>query len=230
MATNYGMTDFRARLQPKTRAAAVDIMGPVSETNILYPLHMTDGVIFPYKPVVTTGQQVEYDATSFIHSNYGYNNYIRSTPKEIGITAAFTAQTDSEALYLLSVLHFFKSVTKMYFGVQTYAKAGTPPPVLIFNYLGQYQFNNVPVIIKDVSYTLPNDVDYVPVDTTGFQGGSVPMRSVRLAATNRDGFTWVPAKMEISVTLDTQYRPITTRDQFNLDSFRTGKMVNKGYI
>lgn len=223
------MVDFRARLQPKPGGIA-DVLGPNAPDNILFPLHQTNGVIFPYKPTVSTGQSVEYDPTSFIHSNYGYNAYVRSSPKEIGISATFTAQTDSEALYLLSVLHFFKSVTKMYFGVQTYAKAGTPPPVLIFNYLGQYQFNNVPVIIKDVTYTLPNDVDYVPVDTTGFTGGSVPTKSVRVAAANRDGFTWVPAKMDLSITLDTQYRPITTRNEFNLDSFRAGKMVNKGYI
>lgn len=224
------MTDFRARLQPKNMEMAKAVLGPNTPDNLLFPLHQTNGVIFPYKPTISTGATVEYDNTPFVHSNYGYNAFVRSEPKDIGISAVFTAQSDPEALYLLSVLHFFRSVTKMYFGVQTYTRSGTPPPVLIFNYLGQYQFNNVPVIINEVAYTLPDDVDYVPVDTSGFSGGSVPSRSVRLAAANRDGYTWVPTKLSLSITLKTQYRPITTRDQFNLDSFRAGKMVNKGYI
>jgi len=221
--------DFRARLQPKSSAAALDILGPRDNSNILYPLYSTNGVLFPYTPSVTTGSVVDYDPTSFIHSNYGYNAYVRSYPKPIGITAEFTAQSNDEALYLLAVLHFFRSVTKSYFGIKPYNKAGTPPPVLIFNYLGQYQFNNVPVLIKNFDYTYDASIDYVPVYTgspTAYSGNI----GVSLSTANSDGFSYVPTHLTVSLELDTQYIPIDLRNNFNLDDFRSGKLYNKGYI
>lgn len=152
--------DFRARLQPRSlNSGSNDVLGPKDATNILSPLWATRGVLFPYTPSVATGSMVEYDQTAFIHTNYGYNAYVRSYPKPITMTAEFTAQTTSEALYLLAVIHFFRSVTKSYFGINPYNKAGTPPPVLIFNYLGEYQFNNVPVLIKGFDFTFENGVD-----------------------------------------------------------------------
>ncbi|HEY6435360.1 MAG TPA: hypothetical protein VIY47_02130, partial [Ignavibacteriaceae bacterium] len=142
------MQDQRARLQPKSMRNADSILGLHSTDNILYPLFSTNGVLFPYTPSISTGSVAEYENTPYVHSNYTYNSYVRSYPKPISITAEFTAQSNDEALYLLSVIHFFRSVTKSYFGVTPYNKAGTPPPVLIFNYMGEFQFNNVPVVVK----------------------------------------------------------------------------------
>lgn len=221
--------DFRARLQPKDINQAQYVLGPNEKSNILYPLYSTGGVLFPYTPSVTTGNIAEYDQTTFIHSNYSYNAYIRSTPKPISINAEFTAQTNDEALYLLAVLHFFRSVTKMYFGVTPYNRAGTPPPILKFNYLGEYQFNNVPVIVKNFDYTLESNVDYVPVDTADVLFGSANM-GIQLPINSSGGFTYVPTHMSVSLELDTQYIPIKLRNEFNLDEFRSGKLVGKGYI
>lgn len=218
--------DFRARLQPKTSAAAT-ILGDNSPSNILYPLWGTRGVLFPYTPSVSTGSVVEYDPSTFIHSNYGYNAYVRSYPKPISISAEFTAQTTSEAMYLLAVLHFFRAVTKSYFGVNPYNKAGTPPPVLLFNYMGDYQFNKVPVVVKDFSYTYDARIDYVSVNTSGFSGDP---KGVNLPAGSSGGMTQVPTHLSVTVELDTQYTPIDLRNNFNLDEFRSGKLINKGYI
>jgi len=212
--------DFRARLQPKGNAP--EVLGPNDPTNVLFPLWSTTGVLFPYTPSVATGNVVEYDPTVFIHTNYGYNAYVRSYPKPISLTAEFTAQTTEEALYLLAVIHFFRSITKSYFGVNPYNKAGTPPPVLKFNYLGQYQFNNVPVIIKNFDYTYEANIDYVAVNTSNGQ--------VNTANTATGGFTYVPTHITVSLEMDTQYVPTDLRDNFNLDLFRQGKLMNKGYI
>src|ERR1700679_2530254 len=106
--------DFRARLQPRTfdiQAPTNDVLGDNNPGNILFPLWQTRGVLFPYTPSLATGNTVEYDPTGFIHSNYGYNAYVRSYPKPISLQAEFTAQTNDEALYLLAVLWFFRSVT-----------------------------------------------------------------------------------------------------------------------
>lgn len=222
--------DQRARLQPKAgRAESLSILGPKGPGNILYPLYQTGGVLFPYTPSISTGAVTEYDNTPFIHSNYNYNAYVRSYPKPISITAEFTAQTNDEALYLLAVIHFFRSVTKSYFGVSPYNKAGTPPPTLLFNYLGEYQFNNVPVVVKYFDYSYEANIDYVAVNTTQNQIYSANM-GVSLPAANSGGFTWVPTHMTCSLELETQYVPIQLRNQFNLDDFRSGKLVNNGYI
>ena len=222
--------DFRARLQPKALKAGDtinDVLGPNEPSNILYPLWKTKGVLFPYTPEVTAGTTVEYDQLTFTHTNYSYNAYTRSYPKTIEVKADFTAQTNQEALYLLAVLWFFKSVTKSYFGINPYNKAGTPPPTLVFNYLGEYQFNNVPVLVKDVSYTFPADIDYVDVSTSGYASG---IKSVNLPAGSQQGFSYVPTKMSIGLSLETQYIPLKLRNEFNLDLFRQGKLLNKGYI
>jgi len=222
--------DQRARLQPKAgRNESLSILGPKDKSNILFPLYQTGGVLFPYTPAISTGAVTEYDNTPFIHSNYNYNAYVRSYPKPISITAEFTAQSNDEALYLLAVIHFFRSVTKSYFGVTPYNKAGTPPPTLLFNYLGEYQFNNVPVVVKYFDYSYEANIDYVAVDTVQNQIYSANM-GVSLPAANSGGYTWVPTHMTCSLELETQYVPIQLRNQFNLDDFRSGKLVNNGYI
>lgn len=233
--------DYRARLGLKKGSKKLirekkngdedsDILGPRNSSNILFPLWETNGVLFPYTPSLATGNVVDYDPTSFIHSNYGYNAYVRSYPKPISLEAEFTAQTNEEALYLLAVIHFFRSVTKMYFGVNPYEKAGTPPPTLFFNYLGEHQFNNVPVVVKNFEYTYPADIDYVPVSTSKFSSNPAMPKSVDQASESSNGWTYVPTHIKTSLEMDTQYIPIKLRNEFNLDSFRQGKLMNKGYI
>ena len=223
------INDQRARLQPKTINRAGDILGERNDGNILYPLYSTNGVLFPYTPSISTGYTAEYDLTPFVHTNYNYNAYVRSYPKDISITADFTAQTNDEALYLLAVMHFFRSVTKSYFGVNPYNKAGTPPPVLLFSYLGEYQFNRVPVIVKSFDYTLPADIDYVPVNTSDSSLYSTGF-GVSMPRSNGNGYTYVPTLLTVSVVLDTQYVPIQLRNEFNLDKFRNGKLMDKGFL
>lgn len=221
--------DFRARLQPKNIDQALTILGPREPSNILFPLYSTRGVLFPYTPSITSGTVAEYNGSSFIHTDYGYNSYIRSYPKPITMSAAFTAQSNDEALYLLAVLHFFRAVTKSYFGINPYDRAGTPPPTLMFNYLGEHQFNNVPVLVKSFDYVYEANIDYVPVNTVNNQLYSANI-GVSLPRSSTDGFTYVPTHLTIALELDTQYIPIKVRNEFNLDEFRAGRLVGKGYI
>lgn len=221
--------DYRARLQPKSAAGGEQLLGPREDTNLLYPLWSTNGILFPYTPTVSWGYTASYDQTVFTHSNYGYNAYQKSMPKQISLSGDFTAQTNDEALYTLAVIHFLKSITKMYFGVQTYSMSGTPPPTLLFSYLGEYQFNRVPVIITDVSLNYDSSVDMVAVQTENPTVYS-PNIGVNLHRESSSGFTFVPSKLNVSITMDTQYIPIRVRNEFNLDAFRQGKLMNSGYI
>lgn len=210
-------TDRRAILKPKSALAYDELFGASSDptVNILAPLRKTGGLIFPYTPNVTMAASVEYEDYHFTHSNYKYYNYAKSAPEPITIDAVFTAQTDNEARYTLAAMHFLRSVTKSHFGQSNLVKAGTPPPILFFNYLGTYMYKNVPVVVSNFTFLLDNKVDYVPVKYT-----------------NVSEITYVPAQVSMTLTLMPQYNPNTVRKSFDLDKFKTGELLknNTGFI
>ena len=126
---------------------------------ILQPLKSTNGVIFPYTPKIDLTYRANYSPYELTHSNYKGYFYQNSNVSEINIVGNFTAQTTNDANYLLAVIHFFRSATKMFYGQD--AQRGVPPPLVFMSGLGQYQFNNHPCVITSFQYTLPEDVDYI---------------------------------------------------------------------
>jgi hypothetical protein len=130
-----------------------------STNAVLKPLAGSNGVVFPYMPTIQTSYNADYSDTALTHSNYKGYFYNSSYVGDINITGIFTAQDTREANYLLAVIHFFRSVTKMFYGQD--AQRGSPPPLVYLTGLGNYQFNNHPCVIKTFNYSLPNDVDYV---------------------------------------------------------------------
>lgn len=121
------------------------------------------GLIFPYTPTVSIGHQVNYDRTDVTHSNVSISHYKNTPPPTYSIDAVFTADTRENALHMLSAIWFLRAVTKCNFGEQANEDgniAGMPPPVLYLNGYNQIM-DNIPVIVKSFSYSLPNDKDYV---------------------------------------------------------------------
>lgn len=143
---------------------------------ILKPLFGTNGVIFPYTPTIETSYHAKYNAYDLVHSNYRGYFYQNSYVDTVNIKGTFTAQDTQEAQYLLAVIHFFRSVTKMFYGA-TDQYAGTPPPLVFLNGLGQFQFNNHPCLVTNFSYSLPNDVDYIRAD--GFNNYNINLENRR---------------------------------------------------
>ena len=102
----------RARLGPAFGPAMNEVLGdPKDCDNILQPLRVTNGIIFPYTPNVMTGGMANYGNFHFTHSNYPYYQYQNSMPEPIQITGDFTAQTNEEARYLLAVFKFLRAST-----------------------------------------------------------------------------------------------------------------------
>jgi hypothetical protein len=128
---------------------------------ILEPLSETGGVIFPYTPNINITYAATYDATEPTHSNYKIQQYKNSAVDAINITCDFTAQDTHEAEYMLAAIHFFRTVTKMFYGQDTTIKPGTPPPLCFLHGLGAFQFDNHPLVITNFNYILPTDVDYI---------------------------------------------------------------------
>jgi hypothetical protein len=140
-------------------------------SHILNPLQTTQGVIFPYVPQVAVSYNANYEPTDLAHTNYRIYQYKNSNVGDINITGDFTAQDTHEANYLLAVIHFFKSVTKMFYGRDEDPIRGTPPPLCYLSGFGRYQFNYHPVAITSFSYSLPNDVDYIKAGVISNTGG-----------------------------------------------------------
>lgn len=133
---------------------------------ILSPLKATNGVIFPYTPSIQVNYNAHYDGADPVHSNYKIYQYKNSSVENISIACDFTAQDTYEANYLLAVIHFFRTVTKMFYGKDQNPKAGTPPPLCFLTGLGAFQFDQHPLAITGFNYSLPTEVDYIRAGTT----------------------------------------------------------------
>ena len=128
---------------------------------ILAPLASTNGVVFPYTPAITLSYQNNYQPMGVTHSINTAQAYQNSDVASISITGEFTAQTPEEANYVLAVIHFFKSASKMYFGSADDANnVGAPPPILFLNGFGQNYFPNVTVLAGIKEPESPHAVIY----------------------------------------------------------------------
>ena len=163
--------DWRVRLSLSPGAQAAKYLYWANPPGILAPLQATDGVIFPYTPAISVAYAAQYDPTSLTHSNYKFYTYQGSSVDTITIGCEFTAQDTAEANYVLAVIHFFRSVTKMFYGLDQNPKNGTPPPLCYLSGLGAFQFDAHPLAITNFTYQLPTDVDYIRAGSTPTPAG-----------------------------------------------------------
>jgi hypothetical protein len=166
--------DWRVRLRLAPNA---EYLYKADQPGILQPLAVTDGVIFPYTPQITTAYKATYNSYNLTHSNYRGFFYQGSQVDDIQLTATFTAQDTAEANYLLAVIHFFRSVTKMFYGQD--ATSGAPPPLVFLQGLGEYQFNLAPCVVASFNYVLPADVDYIRAGSPNINGTNLLQRRDR---------------------------------------------------
>jgi hypothetical protein len=236
------------------------------EPGILNPLKGT-GIIFPYTPTIATSYKANYSSYDLTHSNYKGYYYQSSSVEPVTLSCPFTAQSTSEAEYLLAVIHFFKSVTKMFYGQD--AERGTPPPLVYLTGLGEFQFNEHPCVVQSFTYDLPVDVDYIRArsqnvnnsnmlnkrqstnptgpGTTWGNGivgqalttlGRLNAAKLPKAAMNKppapasfgqNSPTYVPTKMNISISL----LPVQSRkqqsQQFSLKQYANGDLLKGGF-
>lgn len=260
-------SDWRVRLQLAPGANYLYKAGKDGgEAGILKPLYDTDGVIFPYTPSIETSYNANYEMYDLTHSNFRGYFYKNSRVNDINIRATFTAQDTQEAAYLLAVIHFFRSVTKMFYGAKD-AYRGAPPPLTYLSGLGAYQFNNHPCVVSQFNYSLPPDVDYIRANAPNNYGQNMFTQRARTGAiaptlgsasltrllgtltkppvgatatpptpgminqnvNNTSQATYVPTKIELSITL----LPINTRSQvstqFNMKEFASGALIKGGF-
>jgi hypothetical protein len=209
--------DWRARLRPKN--GGIDrFYGRLDSADdnadyLLKPLEESNGIVWQYTPTIFMSGSAEYNEALMQGMNYPINTFISSRPPDIPITADFSANDIYEARYLLAVMTFLKICTKAASGDDAVARgrAGTPPPVLLFEYLGDHGFNKVPVVVTNWSMQLPDNVDYVPVVV----GGTT---------------TYVPTLTNIMINLKPQYTPHKLRRKFSVEAVTNGIAYKDGFI
>ena len=166
--------DWRVKLR---LAPGAQYLYRAAQPGILQPLAVTDGVVFPYTPSIQTAYKANYSSYDLTHSNYRGYFYQGSAVEDIQITGKFTAQDSNEANYLLAVIHFFRSITKMFYGLDS--QRGAPPPLVFLQGLGEYQFNLAPCVVAQFNYTLPDSVDYIRAGSPNINGTNLLQRRNR---------------------------------------------------
>lgn len=198
------LAENRAKLLLKRKAPKeLYFSGPAK------PLEVHGGIMFPIQPDITYSQSVGYNAYDLTHTNYTYQAYRNTPSPDIQLTCQFASVTDEEARYTFAVLHFLRSITKMFFGMnQTNPAPGTPPPVLEFSAFGQNQFNMIPVVVSQFSTTYDSNVD------------------LKLF----DGSTQIPTMMNIFMQLTVMQNPDRQKMKFTTNNFISGQAYKQGFI
>jgi len=249
--------DWRVKLRLAEGADYLYRDPGINSNGILWPLAITNGVVFPYTPQISTNYGAVYSSYDLTHSNYRGYFYQGSHVDEVNITATFTAQDTSEANYMLAVIHFFRSVTKMFYGQDS--NRGQPPPLVFLQGLGEFQFNLHPCVVRNFVYNLPNDVDYIRARSPNINGtnllgrrdradtpaGPSWLSNIRLdnAGLRPGGVnpppapptlgtaspTYVPTKLDMTISL----LPMQTRSQvskqFSLKQYANGDLIKGGF-
>ena len=184
---------------------------------LLSPLIETgNNVVFPLVPTIQIQQTANYESIAPVHTNYTYQQYVNSQVQEIAISGEFPVQNEEDGRYWLAATHFFRSVTKMFYGDSS--NKGAPPPLCKLNGYGDFVFNDVPVVITSFTTDLPNQVDYIRVPIFTNVTGRYEQK-----------YQMVPALSLISISV----RPTYSRGKistFSLDKFINGDLANKGFI
>ena len=137
---------------------------------VLQPLKDAGGLIFPYTPTIAMNSGAKYDAIPTTHTNYTFQAFKNSDPGQITITAPMNVEDPTQGLYWIAALHYLRSLTKMFAGLDP--KAGNPPPIVFLNGYGNYVFKNVPVVVTQVQMTLDDKCDYIGVNVVGSAAGA----------------------------------------------------------
>jgi hypothetical protein len=225
-----GNTDWRVRLSLASSSSYLyNVLAAGSGdqgAGILAPLARSNGVIFPYMPQISTAYRATYAQYDLVHSNFRGVYYQSSRVDDIQIRGTFTAQDTTEAAYLLAVIHFFRSVTKMFYGKD--AERGTPPPLVYLSGLGDYQFSKHPCLVNQFSYTLPNDVDYIRATNPNDYGGNLLSRRTP-TQTAPGGINFAGARrLANTLTPSGQPLPFGATPQTPQQNSVTGRVNNTG--
>ena len=226
--TGSGTQDWRVRVSV---APGSKVLYDAPSPGILACLKETNGVIFPYTPNLTVNHIARYSTQTLTHTNYNNYFYEGSEVRDISITADFTAQSASDAKYLLAAIYFFRAATKMFFG-ESESYQGSPPPIVYLDGYGSHYLPHISCVVTGFQHTMPPDVDYIEVNASAGNGGSAgtgangfPINpAIAGPISTSTGATRVPTMSQLQITLQPVYSRSAQR-QFNYDAFARGELI-----
>ena len=162
---------------------------------------------FPFTPTISVIQSTNYNQYDLSHTNFQQRAFDSHTNMELNITAPMIVRSTEEAEYVYKATLWIRSTMKMSWASDD--KPGMPPPILRFSSYNLYK--NVPCVIRDFTWNLDSDIDYVEANIDGD-----PIR--------------VPVTNNFVLSLSTTYSPKDVRDNFSVKEYLKGNLKDKGYV
>lgn len=173
--------------------------------------NQTTRLNFPYTPTTSIINSANYSSYDLTHSNFQQRAFDSHMNMEINITAPMIVRSEEEALYVYKAATWIRSTMKMSW--KNDVDPGMPPPILRFNAHGIYE--NVPCVVRDFTWNLDSDIDYIEIqDPT-----SDKFKVMRVPVTNM-----------FVLTLSVTYSPKSIRENFSVKDYLTGNLKDKGYV
>lgn len=198
-------TDLRVRISLAPKSPTIFYLD--ENNDIQRPLYSTNGFIFPIQPQMTMSFGAEYQKVSVVHSNFPYYHYTSSEMKPISLTGEFIIRTVYDAWYVQAGLHFLRSMTRM-FTNRDGDLAGFPPLVGRLNGLGFNGFDNIPVVVNDITFNFPENVDYVTFPV---------MPNEKTTSTTE--FTKLPVTFNVSINLSPVFSRAFISNKYNTTGY-----------
>jgi hypothetical protein len=182
----------------------------LKESNIFAPFAELGKLVFPFTPTILLGSSANYSAIQPIHTNHPFYAYENSQVDQITVTGEFIQENERDAKYWVAVLHYLRTMTKMFYGESD--PVGNPPMVVRLNGYGKHVLNNIPVVITNFTTDLPQDVDYIECEVNG-------------------EINFVPTQSIFTVTVQPQYAR-RSHSRFSLNEFINGTTVGapEGFV
>ena len=165
---------------------------------------------FPFTPTISVIQSANYSNYDLTHSNFQQRAFDSHTNMELNITAPMIVRSEEEALYVYNAAVWIRSTMKMSWMQDD--NPGMPPPILRFNAHGVYE--NIPCIIRDFTWNLDSDIDYVEIPDP----------------TNKRKIIRIPVTNMFVLSLSVTYSPKSIRENFSVKDYLKGNLKDKGYV
>jgi hypothetical protein len=189
---------------------SLSVPSQLQGSNIFAPFAELGKLIFPFQPTILLGSTASYTSIHPTHTNQPFYAYENSQVDNLTITGEFVQENERDALYWIACLHYFRTLTKMFYAESD--PLGNPPLVVRLNGYGKHVLNNIPVVITNFTTDMPQDVDYIQCTVNG-------------------EINYVPIQSIFTVTLQPQYAR-RSHSRFSLNEYINGTHIGapEGFV
>ena len=179
-------------------------------------------VVFNVSPELSVSRAISYKAMEPVHLPGQIYAYEKTMNRTFSLNAKIISRTRVEASLNLNRLNQIQSWGMSHFGkqndIRTYGPLGAPPEVLYLTAYSkadaQQNIYRIPTVLTNISYSYPNDVDYIEAGDLEEITGNIDV----------NGTPW-PIIMSIELNLLEVHSP-KDFSKFSLSKYKQGKLTN----